>query len=369
MDKDNLNQLQKRQQHLKKKKQNKALRITLIVILSVIVVLGVAVIFTFSHFYSRSNFEDQSLLDEGDLATLELETLPPSDAEEVATVEAELEAELIEENKLTVEELPESTFSNIYNVLLIGVDRRERNWNGNSDAMILLTINRNTQKIYMTSFLRDLYANIEGVGVRKLNHAYAVGGAPLLINTLQTNYGVSIDNYAWVDFLDIEQIIDAVGGVELTVTGDEAYYVNDYLIEINRLAGLPDGDSALPGGGTYLMNGRQALAYSRIRYIGTDFQRTQRQRIVLQSLIGKARNMNVFELTATADNVLPYINHNLTPGETLSLITDLPSVLGFEVVEIRIPYDNDYVSQNEILIPYDINTTVTRLRSEIYATE
>src|SRR5699024_3112848 len=86
----------------------------------------------------------------------------------------------------------------IYDLLLIGVDRRDDSWYGNSDVMILLTVNHDRQTVYMTSFLRDLAADIPGIGVRKLNAACANGGAKLLVETLEENYQVSVDNYAMV---------------------------------------------------------------------------------------------------------------------------------------------------------------------------
>ena len=111
--------------------------------------------------------------------------------------------------------------SGIYSVLLIGSDRRDDSWNGNSDTMILMTINQNVKKIFLVSFMRDMYADIPGVGVRKLNNAFAVGGASLLERTLETNYHVLADNYAVVDFENMEDIINLDGGVDIAVRPEE----------------------------------------------------------------------------------------------------------------------------------------------------
>ena len=126
---------------------------------------------------------NEGVLDEGDLATLSPEE------------EKELQAKFG-----NLAEISQADTSGTYSILLIGSDRRSDNWYGNSDAMILMTLNSNTKKMYMVSFMRDLYADIPGVGVRKLNAAHANGGGPLLVETIESNYGVSIDNYASVDF-------------------------------------------------------------------------------------------------------------------------------------------------------------------------
>ena len=102
-----------------------------------------------------------------------------------------------------------------YNLLLLGVDRREDDWYGNADAIILVTVNYDVQKIFLTSFMRDLYAEIPDYGVRKLNAAHAIGGGPLIVETLENTYGVTIDNYARVDFHSMTDIIDALGGVDM----------------------------------------------------------------------------------------------------------------------------------------------------------
>ena len=106
------------------------------------------------------------------------------------------------------EELQEEMLEGTYSILLVGSDRQDHSWYGNSDGMILVTINHNVQKIFLMSFMRDLYANIPGIGVRKMNAAYAVGGGPLLLQTLQQNYGVSVSDYASVDFAAMEDLID-----------------------------------------------------------------------------------------------------------------------------------------------------------------
>lgn len=167
--------------------------------------------------------------------------------------------------------------------------------------MILASINSQTKTIYMTSFMRDLYANIPNVGIRKLNSAYAVGGGPLLVSTIESNYRVDIDNYASVDFSSMANILDLVGGVDLEVSTQEAGYINMYLDEQCGLQGLNASDYYVTGGGITHLNGNQAVGFARIRYTSrgnehSDYGRTSRQREILVQLMQKARSLDATTL-------------------------------------------------------------------------
>ena len=252
-----------------------------------------------------------------------------------------------------VEEVHEDVLSGTYSILLIGSDRRDDSWYGNSDAMILMTINHNVQKIFMVSFMRDLYANIPGIGVRKMNAAYAVGGGPLLLQTLQMNYGVSVDDYAAVDFEAMKSLIDLFGGVDMELNEAEANYM--------AWAGVTPGWNHL--------DGEQALAFARIRHVGnSDWERTSRQRRVLAEVFSHIRFNSIEDLQNLAGAVLPYVTHNLTQGEILALLPEVLKAKDYELVMDRVPYEGTYVIQGEILVP-DLNYTVEHLREVIYARE
>ena len=254
-----------------------------------------------------------------------------------------------------------------YNLLLIGSDRRDSSWYGNSDAMILATINHNVKKVFLTSFMRDLYADIPQVGVRKLNNAFAVGGGPLLVQTLESNYGVSIDGYAIVSFDNMANIIDSFGGLDLDVSEEEVTYVNGYLDELCSLQNLNAADYYVSGSGMMHLNGLQSVAYSRIRYVGnSDFERTSRQREVLMALLSRVNVKNVQDVTTLVEQLLPFVTHNLSQLEILRLIPQVPSVIRYEFVQIRVPFDGMYTINNEILVP-DMESTVQQLQAQIYA--
>lgn len=247
----------------------------------------------------------------------------------------------------------------LYNLLMIGTDHRDDSWNGNSDVMILATINKDEQKIVMTSFMRDLYADIPGHGVHKLNYAYAVGGGEKLEETLENNYQIEIDNYAVVDFETMAEIINAIGGVEMEISDAECEVLNGYLNSMNAQSDY------LPCGGSYTLNGNQAVAYMRIRYVGNnDYQRTQRQRDVLKAIFASAGDLGISELGAIAKEVLLNVEHNIDIWKIWELLGMLSDMTSYELSEDRIPYDDLYYSQNEMLVP-DFEQTIQRLHENL----
>ena len=237
---------------------------------------------------------------------------------------------------------------NVTNIILVGTDSRSRgNKRTRSDAMILVSINRNTKKIIMTSFMRDMYVAIPNKkdNHNRLNTAFAYGGPDLLFQTIDTNFGIKIEKYAHIDFYNFIDLVDAVGGVDLEVNKGELGVVNYYYLpELNAALKDPPGTDVIPGkGGMTHLNGKQALAYTRVRYYGNgDFERTERQRKVLTQIFQKAKQMSVSELNKLADVVLPMISTNLTQGEVMSLIVNSPEYLTYDLESHRIPIDGSF---------------------------
>lgn len=263
-----------------------------------------------------------------------------------------------EEETVTAQKLPNGKA--VYNILLIGTDRRDDSWNGNSDVVIVATVNTAAQKLCLTSFMRDLYADIPGHGIHKLNYAYAIGGAETLIATLESNYEIEIDNYAMVDFETMADIIDLAGGVDMTISDAECDLLNGYLISMNAT------EYSLPCGGTYTLNGTQAVAFMRDRYVGNnDYQRTQRQRDVLRSLFESLQKLGAGEMAALAGEIFLMVDHDINPFELLSLTAGLSTYMSYPLGEARIPYDDLYHSENELLIP-DFAQTIERLHDSMY---
>ena len=339
----------------KKKKFGWVNVLTILLVVVLVVLVGVYAVI--NHYYSKSNYVSDDKITINKSTEVETESTGLTDEETDA-----LQSEILNETQDI--ELPNN--NNVYNILLIGVDRRDKTWYGNSDSMILMSINKDTKQIHMTSFMRDLYANIPDVGVKKLNAACAYGGGPLVVRTIEDNYKLPIDNYASVDFDSMIDIIDDIGGIELSPSDDEIRVANQYVDEMCRLRNVEASAHQYTAGGEQHVDGYQAVAYARIRYVGnSDYQRTERQREVLSKMMQKMKSSSVTELSALADTILPSVTHNIDQSTLMTLIGELPTILSYEIVQSRVPYDDLYSSKGEMLVP-DFSATISRLQTEIY---
>lgn len=189
----------------------------------------------------------------------------------------------------------------VENILLIGADRHGVGENGRSDSMIMVTLNYNTNKIHLTSFMRAMYVYIPrstGGTWGMLNAAYSWGGPNLLVDTIELNFRVNIDHYVVVDFAAFEEAVDLLNGVELTLTEEEARHVQ-------ANCGVPTT------AGKQVLNGAQTRGYCQIRKIDNDFKRTGRQRKVIDCLISKAKNSDITTLMNLADQILPLVSTDI----------------------------------------------------------
>lgn len=208
----------------------------------------------------------------------------------------------------------EENLSGYRNIALFGIDTRDDTYEGSrSDCIMIASINHDTKEIKIVSVYRDTYLNIPGRGLDKVNHAYAYGGPALSMSTLNTNLDLDITEFATVNFTATKDIINAIGGVTLTVTDAEAK-------SIPRIS----------SGGTYLLDGEQALAYGRIRKIDNDYKRTERMRTVVMAVFEKAKTMSITELNKLANQLLPEIYTNISATEILALI---PKIYSYSIVE------------------------------------
>ncbi len=232
---------------------------------------------------------------------------------------------------------------NVINVLLVGQDRRYGEGRMHSDSMILVTINKTTKKVTMTSFMRDMWVYIPDHYNERINVPYMVGGFDLLNETLDYNFGVSGDYNVEIDFFGFMSAIDLVGGVEIELTGAEARYLNrrgNWEVDDDTTWQLVEGVNKLTGS--------QALAYSRIRDIGDDFERTNRQRTVLTTLIEKAKDLNATQLYELVKGVIPMITTDMSNAEILGLAMELiPLLPDLEIVSQRIPANGEFSFANK----------------------
>lgn len=236
---------------------------------------------------------------------------------------------------------PVVNHDNVINILLIGQDRRQGESRARSDAMILCTVNKSEKTLTMTSFMRDMYVPIPGYKDNRINACYELGGMDLLDECLYENFGVVVDGNVEVDFFGFMDVIDLLGGVDMELTSSEANY-------LNRRGNWDVNDSSafqwdLEEGMNHL-TGEQALAYSRIRYVGNgDFGRTDRQRKVLSALLEKCKDLSYTELYALLREVLPMMTTDLSNGEILGYALEIvPLLAQLQINTQRIPADGMY---------------------------
>lgn len=230
-------------------------------------------------------------------------------------------------------------------ILLIGQDRLPGEDRARSDCMILCDFSPEEDTITMTSFLRDLYVQIPGYGANRLNAAYALGGMELLEQTLEENFGVSIDGCLEVDFQGFPQLVDLLGGVQAQLRQDEAQALNSSLG-----CALAEGPQTLTG--------QQALAYARLRKLDADgdFSRTKRQRKLLTSLLEGCRDQDSLSLLSLLEKALPLLTTDLTGPQLLKTgIALLPMLPDAQVLTRHIPADGTYQAQTidgmSVLVP------------------
>lgn len=264
--------------------------------------------------------------------------------------------------------------SYVKSVLVIGSDGRSPDEQGRSDSMILLSFNSRTNEIILTSFMRDCYVNIPDYGMDKLNSAYSYGGADLLMDTIESNFMVEIDDYITVNFISFAGIIDAVGGIDIDVSDEEAQEINNILFsEVNGLMGDDQWADFLDGGGKLHLNGKQALSYARIRYVGnSDFERTSRQREVITKIIPKV--INPVAIGKISKNVIPQVNTNMSSAGMYFLALRLPFSVRYDVKQIQIPADGTFYPEDvwtangdvQNVLQVDLNANYNILETEIF---
>ncbi len=345
-------------------------------IVGFVLIAAVAVVCVLIHYINKMNFvpldENYTILDETKPHIEDVtnpmvieETSKDSSQQEIDEYQSMAEAAL-ENVQGEYEELGE-----IYNILLIGSDTREEYDSGRSDTMMLISINRDQKRIVATSFLRDLYVKLPQKGYDKINAAYAYGGVEMLLDTLEYNFSLHIDKYISVDFLSFVKVVDILGGIDVDVQEDELYWCNQYIHASNLLLGEEeDSDYLEKADGTYQhLSGKQALAYSRFRYVGNgDFTRTERQRKVVNIIFEKMKKIDAGTLIELLDSILPMVTTNIPTGEFLELIAILPEMSRYDIVSWSVPDTTyKYLTINGISsIGIDFNHYIDRIYKYLY---
>ena len=233
---------------------------------------------------------------------------------------------------------------NTYTILLVGSDAYDDDNRGRSDTTILVQVDGESKTIRMASFLRDMYVKIPGRGSNRLNASYIWGGEKLLRKTLESNFGVTADAYVEVNFERLVKVIDAIGGVEVEVTEAERQQVNSILKFYNGKIGDKENDQLLQESGLVHLTGKQALCYSRIRKIDGDFQRTGRQRKVLEAAFRKVTQLSMAEISMLILQNMDAVQTDLTIADAVDLIPLALRCKNASFETLAIPVEGSYSS-------------------------
>ena len=255
-------------------------------------------------------------------------------------------------NEIEVNTGVEENLEEYRTIALFGLDTRTDSLeNSRSDCIMLVTINNNTKDVKLTSVYRDTYLDIDGHGLDKVTHAYIYGNAKLAINTLNKNLDLNVKEFVTVNFETVRTVVNQIGGVTITVTDAEA-------------KSIPNISSA----GTYNLNGEQALAYSRIRKIDSDYKRTERMRTVLTAVFEKAKTFSLAELNSLADTILPHVSTNISKSEIFGL---MPQITSYNIIEsIGWPYNvRAYITPTWYGAPVTLESNVKQLHRDVFGEE
>lgn len=240
-----------------------------------------------------------------------------------------------------LDEETKEVLSQYTTLALFGVDNRS-NGNldsGNSDTIILVSINNDTKEVKMVSVQRDTYLQVEDDKYRKCNYAYNHGGVETAIEMLNKNLDLNISGYVSVDFYAVAKVVDDLGGLDLEVTqkmidtnnpetGQNA--LAGYIAEVEHvLKYYPNkeeywdrNDCYFDKPGVYHMNGAQVVGYCRNRYaVDNDYGRAENQRTVIKLLVEKAKKANLKQLNDICDDVFPEISTSLSLGQCVGMAT------------------------------------------------
>lgn len=243
--------------------------------------------------------------------------------------------------------------SYIKNIALFGVDSRDSDSNeGRSDAIMIMSVNKRTGEINLISILRDSYVDIEGYSSTKINAAYSYGGATLAVKTLNQNFSLDITDYITVNFAELAQIIDATGGVTITITAEEAEQINKNLDDAAKSDMLTQEiEYVTVADQAVTLNGDQAVAYSRIRKIDSDNVRASRQQTVLSAVLNNIKNMSVTSYPSFIHEFMSVCESSLSTSEFMSFAPLL--FKKFTINTYTVP-DADY--ETDLTSGYDSNS-------------
>lgn len=267
------------------------------------------------------------------------------------------------------------------NVLLLGTDERTSNESSRTDTMMICSINKETSEVKLTSIMRDTAVHFDDIGdyngTYRINAANYFGGPEYAVKTVNECFDMNIQHYVTVNFFGFQKIAQALGGIEMDITKEEMEEINKNAVQQYKLgvqAGIDESDQINEyleeyGEDTHL-NGRQTLAYARIRKIDSDFSRADRQRKVLSALLEKVRGRSVTEIMTLALTLSEHVTTNLDFDTIVSVAMGVLSNGLTSIETYRLPINDSYLqeSRNGEAMFYDCdwNTNARELYNFIY---
>lgn len=241
--------------------------------------------------------------------------------------------------------MPSTGLDGEYRLLIVGVDTDDAGIKGRSDTMILAVLNTRLKTLKLISFMRDLYVTIPGRGHNRLNAAYVYGGQELLRRTLEENFGVVADAYLAVNYSLMTELVDAIGGVELTVEEYELKPLNGILRYYNYQREIPEDEGVLAASGTRILTGLQAMSYARIRKVDSDFERVGRQQRVLEAIYTRLRQLPVDRLGQIILSFIGRVSTDISMSDALNLLQDLLQAGDLRISALSIPVNKSFSSK------------------------
>ncbi len=277
----------------------------------------------------------------------------------------------LDPDELSINDLDDSTkdlLDGYTNIALFGLDNRSNGsyGSGNSDSIMIASINNDTHEVKLVSVYRDTYLNVYDDEFKKCNSAYAKGGVKGAVAMLNQNLDLNIKEYVAVDFNAMVEVIDLLGGIDVEVTTEEAGYMQVYIDEIQSVTGVKS--SYVQGGGVCTLDGVQATAYCRVRYTaGDDFRRAERQRIVLSAMANKAKQAKLSTLNKIIDAVFEDIDTSLTSADIVGLAAfcakyEIAGTSGFPFSQTT----EKLGKKGDVVVPTTLESNVTLLHSYLF---
>jgi len=262
----------------------------------------------------------------------------------------------------------------IVNVAVFGVDGRDDVEGDRTDTIMVATADYEHSKVKVASLMRDTYVYIDKkYGYDKLNAAYAYGGPDLALQTINQNFDTTITDYVTIDFSAMVSMVNAVGGVTIDIeTEEELEWVNEYLMDVNEK--VETSSPFLEETGSQVVDGSQALAYCRVRYVGDgDFDRTLRQRVVFEQVLSKALDLDLQAQYNLVMATLPYVETSLSTTEMIKYGANLALMPSKDIEQSRFPTDDlislDMLDGVSYVVPNTLAENIEAIYQFIYETD